>query len=163
MHLPASLMTDGFVCRTMLPSASYGLSPWAEEIGPSPAPMTAAGVRRRSTPSSPPPSSTTPIRRLVSPTCWPACRIIPQGASTNSCLGTGAFRASLTPPERNRLSAQSHLTRAVAGCVHSFRANISTKSYLPELRPCPSDRASLATAGAWRRDEPNDRSGLGQD
>src|ERR1700679_1408610 len=111
MHLPASLMTDGFVCRAMLPSASYGLSPWAEEIGPSPAPMTAAGVRRRSTPSSPPPSSTTSIRRLGSPTCWPACRIIPQGASTNSCLGTGAFRASLTPPERNRLSAQSDLTR----------------------------------------------------
>jgi hypothetical protein len=77
----------------------------------SPLPMTAAGVRRRSTPSSPPPSSTTSIRRLGSPTCWPACRIIPQGASTNSCLGTGAFRASLTPPERNRLSAQSDLTR----------------------------------------------------
>jgi hypothetical protein len=34
-------MTDGFACRTMLPSASYGLSPWAEEIGPSPAPTSA--------------------------------------------------------------------------------------------------------------------------
>jgi transposase len=56
MHSPVSLMMDGFACRTMLPSASYGRSPWAEKIGPSPAPMRAAGVRRRSTPSSPPPS-----------------------------------------------------------------------------------------------------------
>ena len=48
------LMTDGFACRIMPPSASFGLSPWAEEIGPSPAPMRAAGVRLRSTPSSPP-------------------------------------------------------------------------------------------------------------
>src|SRR6476620_2409153 len=73
--------------------------------------MRAADVRRRSTPSSPPQSSTTSIHRLGSPTCWPACRIIPPGASTNSCLGTGALRASRTPPERNRLSAQSDLTR----------------------------------------------------
>ena len=31
----------------MPPSASFGRSPWAEEIGPSPAPMRAASVRRR--------------------------------------------------------------------------------------------------------------------
>ena len=98
----ASLMTDGFACRTMPPSASYGLSPSGEETGPSPAPMRAAGVRLRSTPSSPPPSSTTSIHRLGSPTCWRACRIIPPGASTNSCLGTGALRASLTPHKRGQ-------------------------------------------------------------
>ena len=73
--------------------------------------MVAAGVRQQSTPSSPPPNSTTSIHRLGSPTCWPACRIIPPGASTNSCRGTGVLRASLTPPERTRLSAQSDLTR----------------------------------------------------
>jgi hypothetical protein len=40
-------------------------------------------------------------------TCWPAYRIIPPSASTKSCLGTGALKASLTPHERNRLSAKA--------------------------------------------------------
>src|SRR5438552_7525564 len=110
MHLLAFLMTGACACRTMPPSASYGLSPSAEEIGPSPAPMRAAGVRPRSTPSSPPPSSTTSIHRLGSPTCWPACRIIPPSASTNFCLGIGVPRASPMLLERNPSSAEGDLT-----------------------------------------------------
>src|SRR5215216_6913424 len=101
MHSPASLMTGAFACRTMPPSASYGPSPWEEEIGPSPAPMRAAGAPRPSTPSLPAPNSTIAIRRLGSPTCWPACRITPPSAFTNSCLGTGALRTSLALLERN--------------------------------------------------------------
>jgi transposase len=75
------------------------------------APTRAAAVRPRSTPSSLPPSSTTSIRRPGSPTCSPACRIIPPRASTNSWLGTGALRTSLTPPECYRLPAQSDPAR----------------------------------------------------
>jgi hypothetical protein len=52
-------------------------------------------------PSSPPPSSTTSIPRLGSPTCWPACRITPPSAFTNSCLGIGVLRTSLALLERN--------------------------------------------------------------
>lgn len=45
--------------------------------------------------SSPPLSSMTSTHKPGSPTCWPACRIIPPGASTNCCPGTG-------PAERRR-------------------------------------------------------------
>jgi transposase IS66 family protein len=102
MHSPASLTTGACACRTMRPNASYGPSPWEEEIGPSPAPMGVAGAPQPSTPSSPPPSSTTSIRRLGLPTCWPACRITLPSAITNYCLGTGSLRASLTPLELNQ-------------------------------------------------------------
>lgn len=51
-----------------------------------------------------------------------ACRIIPPSAFTNSCLGIGGLRASLTPRERNRLTAQSDLLGAVAGCVPKWGA-----------------------------------------
>jgi hypothetical protein len=47
MHLAASLMMDGFACRTMLLSVRCGRSRWGEKIGPSPGPMRAAGVRQR--------------------------------------------------------------------------------------------------------------------
>ncbi len=78
----------------------------------------AAGVRLRSTPSSPPPSSMTSIHRLGSPTCWPACRIIPPSASTNSCPGIGEpSRTSLTPHKCGQPSAQDDLTEAVTGRV----------------------------------------------
>src|SRR6516165_12405769 len=79
--------------------------------------MRAAGVRLRSTASSPPPSSMTSTRRLGLPTCWRACRITPPSAFTNSCLGIGALRTSLTPPERSQLFAQNDLTRVLAGGV----------------------------------------------
>lgn len=46
-----------------------------------------------------------------------ACRIIPPSAFTNSWFGIGALRASLTPAERNRLTAQSDLPGALAGCA----------------------------------------------
>src|SRR4051812_11823624 len=36
-------------------------------------------------------------RRLGSPTCWPACRITPPSAFTNSCPGTGTGNTS--PPK----------------------------------------------------------------
>ncbi len=81
------------------------------KIGPSPAPMRAAGVRLPSTASSPPPSSMTSTRRLGPPTCWRAYRITLPSASTNSCPGIGDLRTSLTPHERGQPSAQDDLTR----------------------------------------------------
>src|SRR4051794_33177814 len=100
MHLAASLMTGGFACRTMLLNVSYGRSPSGEKIGPSPAPMTAAGVLLPSTALSPPQSSTTSPRRLGLPTCWRAYLITLPGALTNCCLGIGSPKASLTQLER---------------------------------------------------------------
>src|SRR6516165_6140416 len=49
--------------------------------------------------------------RLGLPTCWRACRITPPSTFTNSCLGIGALRTSLTPPKRSQLFAQNDLTR----------------------------------------------------
>src|ERR1700733_10495324 len=90
----------------MLLSVSYGPSPWAEEIGPSPGLTRAAGVRLPSTVSSPPPSSITSIHRLGLPTCWRAYRTTPPSASTNCCLGIGRLRASLTPLKRDQPSTR---------------------------------------------------------
>src|SRR6516225_5713974 len=86
--------------------------------------MRAAGVRLRSTASSPPPSSMTSTRRLGLPTCWRACRITPPSAFTNSCLGIGALRTSLTPPKRSQLFAQNDLTRVLAGGVRQNQVEI---------------------------------------
>src|SRR6516164_5966917 len=85
--------------------------------------MRAAGVRLRSTASSPPPSSMTSTRRLGLPTCWRACRITPPSAFTNSCLGIGALRTSLTPPKRSQLFAQNDLTRVLAGGVRILQSS----------------------------------------
>ena len=104
MHLAASLMTDGFACRTMLLNVSYGRSPSGEKIGPSPAPMRAAGVLLQSTALSPPQSSTTSTRRLGLLMCWGACLITLPSASTNCCLGIGTPNPSLTLLESDQPS-----------------------------------------------------------
>lgn len=123
MHLAASLMTDGFACRTMLLSVSYGRSPWGEKIGPSPGPMRAAGVRLPSIASSPRQSSMTSTRRLGLPTCWRAYRITLPGALTNCCLGIGSLKASLTPLKRDQSSAKKN---GLAGGRRRMRTTLLT-------------------------------------
>lgn len=68
-QLAASMMTDGFACRTMLPSVSCVWSPWGE-TGLSPGPMRAARLLLPSTALSPLPNSMTPTRRFGLPTGW---------------------------------------------------------------------------------------------
>ncbi|MFK4496103.1 hypothetical protein ABIF86_000394 [Bradyrhizobium japonicum] len=88
---------------------------WGAKIGPSPAPMRAAGMRLQSTPSSPPRSSTTATRRLGWRMSWPAYRIIPPSASMNSCLGTGDL-----PTQRGACpidELRNHLTQLISHYV----------------------------------------------
>lgn len=110
-------------------------SPWEEGIGPSPAPMRAAGVRPPSIASSPSPSSMTSIHRLGLPTSWPACLITPPSALTNCCLGTGrrAQRKRLLDARIDFLSG--HLVDA--GCVPTScrtRRESRAKLQLPLVR-----------------------------
>lgn len=97
-------LDDGRLCMSNNAAerlnVSYGRSPSGEKIGPSPAPMTAAGVLLPSTALSPPQSSTTSTRRLGLPTCWRAYLITLPSALTNCCLGIGSPKASLTQLER---------------------------------------------------------------
>jgi hypothetical protein len=63
-----------------------------------------------------------------------ACRITPPSAFTNSCLGIGVLRTSLTPPERNQQSAQGDPTR---GRRRMRTASSGSTKKVGRNDPCP--------------------------
>src|ERR1700730_2611339 len=88
---------------------------------------------------------------MGSPTCWPACRTIPPGASTNSCLGIGALRASLTPPERNCLSTPTDLTKGRRRMRTSYATYCNqTRTHLSLNKDSPVTRLIEAVGSILR-------------